>query len=132
VGVVDGDLADVARPAQGELATGDGVAEEELATAVPPACRDTRLRGLQDVLRGPGDVERAAVEEDENDGLAESGDASNNFSCSPGRSSEEREAASPLMSWTSPRVRMVRSSCGEGEACRTRTSPSSPLAKSRT
>jgi len=47
---------------RGNLPPGTASPKRRLATAVPPC-----------VLRGPGDVEWAAVEQDQNDGLAEGG-----------------------------------------------------------
>ncbi len=60
--IVDWDLADAARPGDGKLAAGVGIAGEEISDGV--AALGAGIPGFENgghVLRGPGDVERASI-----------------------------------------------------------------------
>src|SRR5277367_2236902 len=78
--VVERDLADVAGPGDGEFAAGDGIAEEKIGYGV--AALRAGIPGFEDggnILRGPLDVERPAVEEDKDYGFASGGDGFEEF-----------------------------------------------------
>ncbi len=78
--VVERELAGSARPAYGQMSAGIGVAEEDIGDGV--AAFDAGIPGFDDrgdVFGSPSDVERAAVDENEDDGLACRGDGFEEF-----------------------------------------------------